>query len=212
MLHNAHIAEVTIQATSALNATAESQRFSLLTAQWHEPDAGAPAAEDLPALLHHANFELWHLEDRARDPAAPDAVIAQVKRAIDRTNQRRNDLVERIDTALLQQLAAAGLPNAAAPLHSETPGLILDRLSILALKVFHTREETERTGATAEHIQRNQQRLAILEEQQADLSGCLHNVWQAVCSGGLRFKLYRQLKMYNDPELNPVLYSSTTQP
>jgi hypothetical protein len=188
-----------------------------------------------------------------------------VKRRVDSTNQRRNDLAEQVDRVLLEWLAgvsrhgvaaegdlqehSAGakahfyiaessarlkscpdtsmsndgfvqteskglmqtgtnrtLPNPQAPLNSESPGLIIDRLSILGLKVYHTREEAEREGAPAGHAERNRERLAILEEQRADLAECLDALWRETLEGTRRFKLYRQLKMYNDPSLNPAVY------
>jgi hypothetical protein len=125
---------------------------------------------------------------------------------VDQTNQRRNDLVEEMDRALLQWLEARNLPNCEVPLHSESPGLIIDRLSILALKIYHTREEAERMGAPAGHAERNRERLAILEEQRSDLAHCLDALWAETLAGTRRFKLYRQLKMYNDPSLNPAVY------
>ncbi len=96
---------------------------------------------------HRANFDLWHIEDEARAPGASDAELAAVKRRVDRTNQLRNDLVEDLDQMLLDWLESRGLPNLAAPLNSEPPGMIIDRLSILALKIYHTREEAERAGS-----------------------------------------------------------------
>src|SRR5205823_8785038 len=93
-----------------------------------------------------------------------------------------------------------------APLHSETPGLIIDRLSILALKIYHTREEAHRRDASAEHRERNRARLAILTDQRSDLAHCLDLLWCEILAGTRRFKLYRQLKMYNDPTLNPAIY------
>jgi Protein of unknown function (DUF4254) len=177
------------------------------------PDEAAHAAisPDLlmqVALAHHrANFDLWHEEDKARDPAATDAEIARVKHAIDALNQRRNDLVENLDRMLL---TAAGDQNPSTPLHSESPGLILDRLSILALKLYHTAEETHRASASEAHRQKNRDRLALLEEQRTDLAACLDALWKQVLAGDRRFKLYRQMKMYNDPELNPVVYSHKT--
>ena len=90
-------------------------------------------------------------------------------------------------------------------MHSETPGLMIDRLSILSLKIYHTREEAERRDATADHVGRNLERLAVLEEQRADLAGCLDALWREIADGTRRFKLYRQLKMYNDPALNPAI-------
>jgi hypothetical protein len=155
---------------------------------------------------HQANFALWHVEDEARVPGASDAEIASVKRRIDPINQRRNDLAEGLDQALLAWLEPRGLPNSAAELHSETPGLMIDRLSILALKIFHTREEAERAGAPPGHAERNRARLAILEEQRGDLAACLDALWSEILAGTRRFKLYRQLKMYNDPSLNPAVY------
>ena len=175
------------------------------TRRWHQPSEMPPAANELDALVvdqHRANFDLWHEEDQARDPQATPEKIVAVKQAIDRLNQRRNDLMERIDQMLL---AEAGEQRAEAPLHSETPGMMIDRLSILELKRFHTAEEVAR-AADEQHVQRNQQRLAVLNEQREDLRDALDALWAEVMSGRRRFKLYRQMKMYNDPALNPVLY------
>ena len=170
-----------------------------------ELETNADGLMAIALAQHRANFDLWHEEDKARDPAVTDAEIARVKRAIDRLNQRRNDLVEKMDAWLLERLEQ----NESAPLHSETPGLMIDRLSILALKIFHTREEAERSTATEGHRRRNQARLALLEEQREDLAGCLDALWAEVLGGTRRFKLYRQMKMYNDPELNPAIYGSS---
>jgi hypothetical protein len=157
---------------------------------------------------HRANFELWHIEDEARRLGAADAELASVKRRVDRTNQRRNDLAEALDRFLLGWLEARDLPAPLAPLNSESPGLIIDRLSILSLKIYHTREEAKRPDAPEGHAERNRGRLAILEEQRGDLSVCLEALWQQTLAGTRRFKLYRQLKMYNDPSLNPAIYAS----
>src|SRR5215469_11639575 len=185
-----------------------------MTRAWHEPaeqstlaDEADFYADNLMALVtaqHRANFDLWHEEDKARDPSANDSQIAGVKRQIDRLNQLRNDLVEKIDSLLLDHLDE----NLHAPLHSETPGLIIDRLSILALKIYHTREESNRDTASEAHRNRNRERLAVLEAQRHDLASCLDDLWTEVLQGKRRFKLYRQLKMYNDPELNPVIYGN----
>jgi hypothetical protein len=160
---------------------------------------------------HRANFELWHIEDEARAPGASDADLAGVKRRIDLTNQLRNDLTEQLDLFLLGWLVTKGLPKPDAELNSESPGLIIDRLSILALKIYHTREEAERAGAPEGHAERNLERLAILEEQRRDLAACLDALWRETLEGTRRFKLYRQLKMYNDPALNPAVYRASTQ-
>jgi hypothetical protein len=168
------------------------------------------SADGLMALAmaqHRANFDLWHEEDKARAPGAPDAEIVRVKRTIDVLNQRRNDLVEKMDMWLIERLEQ----DAAAPLHSETPGLMVDRLSILALKIYHTREEARRASATEDHRLRNTERLALLEEQRDDLAGCLDALWAEVLKGTRRFKLYRQMKMYNDPELNPAVYGHSSR-
>jgi len=203
-----------------LSADAIAGLHDQLNRIWHiEPEGGnAPAgdewqnalpAEEWPravARQHRANFELWHIEDEARAPGATDAELAEVKRRVDSTNQRRNDLAEELDRELLAWLAERGLPNCEAALNSESPGLIIDRLSILSLKIWHTREEAERTQAGPAHAERNHERLAVLLEQRADLAHCLDALWSDTLAGKRRFKLYRQLKMYNDPALNPAIY------
>ena len=182
------------------------------TSEWHAlPGTGESSDSADPWLArvtrqHRANFDLWHIEDEARTPGATDALLANIKRRIDSTNQLRNDLAEELDRSLLDWLAPQRLPAEEAPLHSETPGLIIDRLSILALKIYHTREEAERCDAPPEHCERNRARLAILTEQRADLARCLDLMWRETLNGTRRFKLYRQLKMYNDPTLNPAIY------
>ena len=200
-----------------LNALEITQLHDQATLHWHM-DQSAPAPPvpsssvatssvhllELTLSHHRANFDLWHEEDKVRDPESSDVAIARLKRSIDALNQRRNDLVETIDRLLL---AAAGDQSPIAPLHSETPGLIIDRLSVLALKLYHTDEETHRISASEDHRQRNLARLDLLREQRGDLAACLDDLWQQVCSGHRRFKLYRQFKMYNDPDLNPAIYA-----
>jgi hypothetical protein len=201
-----------LPATSALSSSQVTALHDRCTAAWHHeaPSVGGSwkGLERLVAEQHLANFELWHAEDRARTPGASDHEVASVKRVIDRANQRRNDLSEKCDVFLLNLLNQQNLPAAEAELHSESPGLILDRLSILSLKIFHTREEMQRPGAPAGHAERNLQRLAILTEQRADLAESLDRLWQQILDRQRRFKLYRQLKMYNDPELNPAVYAA----
>lgn len=185
-----------------------------MTEEWHRlPALNVPieAPDDFVAAAraqHQANFELWHLEDEARSPYAIDHEIAQTKRAIDSANQRRNDIMERCDALLLSALQPHDLPAPQAPLHSETPGMMLDRLSILSLKIFHTTEEIVRPESLPGHVRRNRERLAVLEDQRRDLAGCLDRLWEQVIHGERRFKLYRQLKMYNDPALNPAYRKS----
>jgi len=195
---------------SAIEIARQHDRF---TALWHEqapslPQEGHGEFLDTVIAQHLANFELWHTEDKARTPNASDHDIAEVKRAIDRINQRRNDLAERCDMLLLDHLRALNLPNPAAELNSESPGLIIDRLSILALKLFHTEEEIHRKDAPEGHAARNRERYAVLEEQRDELVSCLDRLWRQTLAGTRRFRLYRQLKMYNDPALNPAVYKS----
>lgn len=189
--------------------------YDTWTSLWHREPAAVsePDQDNLQdrfkcsvMALHQANFRLWHEEDQARDPHASDSIVAAAKRTIDRVNQLRNDQIEKCDAILLEALAQHQLPATGAEMHSETPGLMLDRLSILTLKIYHTREEVQRPHAPHGHAERNRERLAILTTQREQLAASLNRLWQRVLEGESSFCVYRQLKMYNDPELNPVLY------
>ena len=155
------------------------------------------------------NFRLWHEEDKARSPTASDAEIAAVKRAIDKLNQQRNDWIEKLDDWLTADLARRGVQAADdAPQNTETLGSTIDRLSILALRIYHLAEQQGREGATAEHREAVARKLAIALAQHDDLSRSAQQLADDLATGRKRHKTYRQLKMYNDAALNPYLYAA----
>ena len=147
----------------------------------------------------------WHLEDIIRDPHIDPAEALGLKRRIDRSNQDRTDLVEEIDT-YFRKVYADVQPQADARLNTESPAWATDRLSILALKIWHMKEQTERKDADAEHVQKCQAKLDVLLEQQVDLSAAIDQLLEDIEAGRKYMKVYRQMKMYNDPATNPVLY------
>ena len=153
---------------------------------------------------HRCNCLLWDEEDLARRRNVPDTEIAKNKRAIDGYNQKRNDAIERIDEQIL--LALDEKKNAGGVLSSETPGAMVDRLSILSLKIHHMRLQTLRTDVGREHIENCRLKLDRLNEQRSDLAACLDRLLAQCARGEARFKVYRQFKMYNDPALNPAMY------
>lgn len=157
--------------------------------------------------LHLLNYHLWHQEDIARRTDVDDSVIADVKRKIDKLNQTRHNTIERIDEYLCQILTAQNQnSNPSLPINSETPGSIIDRLSILSLKIYHMGEETKRQDVSSEHRKTCQAKLNILREQFKDLGNCMEVLLDEIFSSKKRLKVYRQFKMYNDPMLNPQLY------
>lgn len=147
----------------------------------------------------------WHYEDIIRDPHIDPVEGMQLKRRIDRSNQDRTDLVEQIDS-YFRQLYCDVKPLPDATFNTESPAWAIDRLSILALKIYHMREQTERTDASPEHIARCKDKLSILLEQQKDLSLAIDQLLDDIQAGRKYMKVYRQMKMYNDPSTNPVLY------
>ena len=157
---------------------------------------------------HRFNSLLWDEEDRARRLDVEPGDIAASKRLIDRHNQLRNDAVESIDEAILAELAMVQHDDSAR-LSSETAGAMIDRLSILALKIFHMRKQTRRPDASAAHIDTCRAKLQRLTAQRNDLACCLDQLLGEAQSGQAYFKVYRQFKMYNDPTLNPYLYART---
>ncbi len=179
--------------------------------RWHSGKLDNPfdGLLSVACQQHQFNFQLWHEEDVARSPDVTDARIAEVKRAIDRYNQQRNDWIERIDEALIELLAAEGvLPRADAKLNTETPGSAIDRLSIMSLRIYHFEEQLSRDDVDATHRANVAERLARCRLQHADLSQSLRELLDAVWAGKKQLKVYRQMKMYNDPTLNPYLYRS----
>ena len=147
----------------------------------------------------------WHYEDLIRDPHIDPVEGMNLKHRIDRSNQDRTDLVEQIDSYFRQQFCDV-TPLPEATINTESPAWAMDRLSILALKIYHMREQTERTDATPEHIARCKDKLNILIEQQKDLSTAIDQLLDDIKAGRKYMKVYRQMKMYNDPSTNPVLY------
>ncbi len=178
---------------------------------WHRQDVANPyeGFNFVVCEQHKFNYLLWHEEDIARSPDAGDAKIAAVKRAIDQYNQQRNDWIEKIDEQIKREVDrrnVAVMPG--ARLNTETPGATIDRLSIIALRIYHMREQTERLDASVEHLASTRHKLAVLEVQHHDLTTSLGELLGDILCGRKRLKSYRQFKMYNDPALNPYLYQS----
>ena len=147
----------------------------------------------------------WHFEDIIRDPHIDPIEALNLKRRIDRSNQDRTDLVEQIDT-YFRQLYCDVKVLEDATINTESPAWAIDRLSILALKIYHMKEQAERTDASEEHISKCKSKLDILMEQQVDLGTAIDQLLDDIKAGRKYMKVYRQMKMYNDPATNPVLY------
>ena len=189
-------------------------------AEWHEnePDparfanAEAEGLERFQSLAlreHLVNFRLWHVEDKARRTDVNAEVVAGCKREIDGLNQERNDLIERLDELLLELMAPL-LPRSEAGHNTETLGSVLDRLSILALKIFHMEEQSLRPDVAEGQRRECAAKLGVLREQHKDLVQGMRLLVDEYAKGLKRPKLYRQYKMYNDPRLNPELYGAAT--
>jgi hypothetical protein len=181
-------------------------------ALWHEqsPDNSYDGLLATVCQQHQFNYLLWHEEDVARSPDVSDARIAAVKRSIDSYNQQRNDWIEKIDEALLQLLAAEGiLARTGARLNTETPGSAIDRLSVMSLRIYHLDEQLSRKDVDDQHRSGVRERLNRCLAQHAALSRSLAELLDEIWSGRKLLKVYRQMKMYNDPTLNPYLYRSS---
>jgi hypothetical protein len=165
-------------------------------------------ANSIEHLLYHKNWVdtvQWHLEDIVRNPDIDPVEGLALKRKIDASNQVRTDMVEYIDAYFLQKYADV-VVNPTATINTESPAWAIDRLSILALKIYHMQIEADRKDATPQHHKACADKLAILSEQLIDLSTSIDELLAAIANGQKRMKVYKQMKMYNDPSLNPVLY------
>jgi len=151
----------------------------------------------------------WHLEDIIRNPAIDPVEALAIKRKIDSSNQERTDVVEYIDSYFLDKYKNV-IPQDTASVNTESPAWAIDRLSILALKIYHMEAEVNRSDATEEHISACRNKLKILLEQRSDLSRAIDELIADIEKGKKYMKVYRQMKMYNDPSLNPVLYQQQT--
>ena len=149
----------------------------------------------------------WHYEDLIRDPKIDPVDGMALKRKIDKSNQHRTDLVEQLDDYFLEQFANVEYTEDAR-INSESPAWVIDRLSILALKLYHMMEQVERADVDLEHQQTSQSKLKVLEEQKADLSLSFDELLMDIAAGVRKMKVYRQMKLYNDPKTNPVFYKN----
>ena len=166
--------------------------------------------DQLEFLLYQKNWidtVQWHLEDIIRDPQIDPVEALKIKRTIDLSNQKRTDLVEYIDSYFLEKTKNVKIQNSAS-FNSESPAWAIDRLSILALKIFHMKQETERTDVDQSHIYNCKKKLAVLNEQNKDLCTAIDELMEDIQNGKKYMKTYKQMKMYNDEDLNPVLYKT----
>lgn len=196
-------------------ATLANEVFDRSVADYHiSDDVDAPVRNPYPedsfeAILYSKNWVdavQWHLEDIIRDPDIDPVAALALKRRIDRSNQVRTDMVEDIDSWMRERYKDVEVA-ADATINTESPAWALDRLSILALKIWHMREQAERDDATPEHKDRCRAKLDVLLEQREDLSQAIDTLLDDIAAGRKFMKVYRQMKMYNDPATNPVLYA-----
>lgn len=189
--------------------------FDKSTADYHITDS-VDAAMNNPYEFKSIEYYLylknwidavqWHFEDIIRDPQIDPVEALTLKRRIDKSNQDRTDLVELIDSYFLDKYKDV-TPLKEAVINTESPAWAVDRLSILALKIYHMKQEAERTDTTEEHRSQCQKKLDVLLEQRRDLSTAIDQLLADIESGKKYMKVYKQMKMYNDPALNPVLYA-----
>lgn len=186
------------------------------TMHYHTMDNvdASPSIPFKPGTIEHSLFTKnwidavqWHLEDIIRNPNIDPIEALAIKRRIDSSNQDRTDLVEMIDSYFLEKYAQIK-PRVDATINTESPAWAIDRLSILALKIYHMEQEVKRTDAQPEHISKCQVKLNTLLEQRVDLSSAIDTLLTEIEQGRKYMKVYKQMKMYNDPSLNPILYAS----
>lgn len=192
------------------------QLFNQSIADYHVNDSVETPIENpyeegtIEALMYLKNWVdtvQWHYEDIIRDPAIDPVAGMLLKRKIDKSNQHRTDLVEQIDDFYIAQFKDV-VVNQNATLNTESPAWVIDRLSILCLKIYHMQEQVDRAGATETHRNLCEYKLAILKEQEIDLSTSFDQLLEDFSKGDKKIKVYRQMKMYNDTDLNPVLYKN----
>ena len=190
--------------------------FDKCIAQYHvldtvdQPFENPPQKSDIEQLLYHKcwiDSVQWHYEDLIRDPEIDPNEGMALKRLIDASNQRRTDMVEQIDDWFLTEFAGVN-DEENATVNTESPAWVVDRLSILALKIYHMQEQVGRDNVNPDHIQQAKAKLAVLLEQQTDLSNSFDQLLADIGNGRRMMKVYRQMELYNDPATNPVLYKS----
>ena len=169
---------------------------------------GEKGLRELVARQHWTNFRLWHVEDRARRKDVDAAIIAECKYAIDKLNQQRNDLIERVDECLIDMLTPLLPADATDRYNTETVGAALDRLSIQALKIYHMEEQCRRKDVDETHKDACGSKVLTLSQQHVDLERAVLELIDEYEAGTKRPKVYFQFKMYNDPSLNPELYKN----
>ncbi len=178
-------------------------------ALWHKEPIANPYDGILQLICkqHTFNYLLWHEEDIARSRDVSDAKIAEVKRNIDGYNQQRNDHIEKVDDWITGWLISHNVEAPeGTPINTETPGSVIDRLSIMSLRIYHMIEQTQRSDVDQQHLESVNAKLARCHEQRGDLAHSLSQLLDDIQAGRKCHKTYRQFKMYNDPTLNPYLY------
>ena len=179
--------------------------------RWHQQPVDNPCQgfQNTVCQQHSFNYLLWHEEDIARSRDVTDAEIARVKRSIDGYNQQRNDWIEKVDDEITVMVESSEVVVCDdVPMNTETPGCTIDRLSILALRLYHMHEQLDRDDVSTDHLESVRQKIAICRLQQNDLKNSLQQLVDDILAGRKRHRTYHQFKMYNDPTLNPYLYKA----